>query len=42
MKTWTKKPTNTEVEKLIRDFFNLLQQGNLDEAKNLINHRYDD
>lgn len=42
MKKWKQKPANKEVEKLIKEFFRLLQQGNLDQAKNLINHRYDD
>lgn len=42
MKNWKEKPRIEEVEETIKEFFDLLSNGKLNEAKDLINHRHDD
>jgi len=42
MKTWTNEPSNQEVEATITEYFQLLQNGKLDEATALISCEYDD
>jgi len=42
MKTWKSKPTNTEIKALIQEFTNLLKLGNLESAKNLVQHKFND
>lgn len=39
---WKEKPEKKEVEKIIKDFFILLKNGKLNEAKELVNHKHDD
>lgn len=42
MKTWTNEPAKSEVEASIAEYFQLLQNGKLDEANALIGSEYDD
>ncbi|PWV46530.1 hypothetical protein [Chitinophaga sp. S165] len=42
MKTWTNEPAKPEVEALISEYFQLLQNGKLDDATELIGSEYDD
>lgn len=42
MKTWKSKPEKQEVEALITGYFQLIQNGKLDEANELIGGAYDD
>jgi hypothetical protein len=42
LKTWKEKPTEPEVQKVVEDFFAYLKKGELDNAKNIVDHVYDD
>lgn len=42
MKTWKEEPGKQEVEALITEYFQLFQNGKLDEANELIGGAYDD
>lgn len=42
MKIWKEKPANQEVEAVITEYFQLLQNGKLDDATELIGSEYDD
>ena len=42
LKTWKEKPTEAEAQKVVEDFFDYLKKGELDNAKNLVDHVYDD
>ncbi|MVT09302.1 hypothetical protein [Chitinophaga tropicalis] len=42
MKIWKEQPANQEVEAVIAEYFQLLQNGKLDEATELISSEYDD
>lgn len=41
-KTWKEKPTELEAQKAVEDFFAYLKKGELDNAKNSVDHLYDD
>ncbi|MBS7254205.1 hypothetical protein [Flavobacterium branchiicola] len=41
-KTWKEKPTELEAQKAVEDFFVYLKKGELDNAKNSVDHLYDD
>ncbi|KFF04329.1 hypothetical protein [Flavobacterium reichenbachii] len=41
-KTWKEKPTELEVQNVVEDFFAYLKKGELDNAKNSVDHLYDD
>lgn len=42
IKIWAEKPTHEEVESYVKQFFQLLQSGHLDEAKGMVEHAYAD
>ncbi|MFC0777480.1 hypothetical protein [Flavobacterium sp. HJSW_4] len=42
LKTWKEKPTEQEVQNLVEEFFAYLKKGELDNAKNIVDHVYDD
>jgi hypothetical protein len=42
LKTWKEKPTELEVQNVVEDFFAYLKKGELDNAKNSVDHLYDD
>jgi len=42
LKTWKEKPTEQEVQHLVEEFFAYLKKGELDNAKNIVDHVYDD
>lgn len=41
-KTWKEKPTELEAQKAVVDFFAYLKKGELENAKNSVDHLYDD
>ncbi|GAA3768243.1 hypothetical protein [Flavobacterium ginsengiterrae] len=41
-KTWKEKPTELEAQKQVLDFFAYLKKGELENAKNSVDHLYDD
>lgn len=41
-KTWKEKPTELEAQKTVEDFFAYLKKGELENAKNSVDHLYDD
>lgn len=41
-KTWKEKPTELEAQKAVEDFFAYLKKGELENAKNSVDHLYDD
>lgn len=42
LKIWKEKPTEQEVQNLVEEFFAYLKKGELDNAKNIVDHVYDD
>ncbi len=42
LKTWKEKPSELEVQNLVKEFFTYLQKSELDNAKNIVAHSYDD
>jgi len=42
MKTWKNEPTHEEVEATITEYFQLLRNGKLDEATEMVSSAYDD
>ncbi|KUJ63509.1 hypothetical protein AR687_02125 [Flavobacteriaceae bacterium CRH] len=42
LKTWKEKPTELEVQNVVEDFFAYLKKGELENAKNIVDHSYDD
>lgn len=41
-KTWKEKPTELEAQNAVEDFFTYLKKGELNNAKNSVDHLYDD
>ncbi|MCP2025547.1 hypothetical protein L1276_000687 [Flavobacterium sp. HSC-32F16] len=41
-KTWKEKPTELEAQNAVEDFFAYLKKGELENAKNSVDHLYDD
>lgn len=41
-KTWKEYPSKTEITETIKLFFDLLKKGDVESAKNLVSHEYDD
>jgi hypothetical protein len=42
LKTWKEKPSELEVQNVVKAFFAYLQKGELDNAKNIVAHSHDD
>ncbi|XDD44747.1 hypothetical protein AB3N58_17565 (plasmid) [Leptospira sp. WS60.C2] len=42
MKIWNEKPLKSEVKKVVKEFFKLLKAGELERAKHIIAHQYED